>query len=695
MNIASRMPLALDSSTALSISVFGPVIASFDGNPIVLKTRKARALLGYLALCDARQESRERLVGLLWSESDETRARASLRQTLRELRQAFAAVGCDLLDTPKLGVSLTCADLQVDVLAALRHADAQRAHSQLLNVPRITETLLDGLDDIDPAFRVWLLAKRQSIHDRLMHSLEEGLRDANRSPGERRQLARALLNLDPTHEESCRHMMLVCARGGDTAAALGLYKELWRVLDEEYGMEPSVRTQQLIADVKQGYVEAAPSRDTALRLPDELSPQPFDELRVARLRRDAPARTARKISLLVSQFQTNGVPADQLHLVLGFRHHLIAALIRFREWSVVDDIAQAPDPARAAADAHYSIDATAYQTQDVATVVLTLRHNETNTFVWSESFELRLANWFETQRRLIRLITTALNVQLSAERLMRLAGEPDVSLEVYDRWLRGQEMIFSLEPQNWKRASEIFGDVIRDAPSFSSSYNSLVQLNNTVHFAHPGVLRDLSKAQDTIELARKAVRLDPADFRAQLHYGWSLALAMQHADAEVHMKLACELNENDPWTLISAAAFYAFTGDFDRAARLARESFALSPAPTRLQWGYQSIVQFLCGNYADSLEAGRHAQEIIKTLPAWRAAALHYLGEHEDSAREAQRFVNRIRTTWFGSAPPTDAHIVGWMLHAHPIARVTDWERLRDGLHHAGLPVDGLTHDRW
>jgi DNA-binding SARP family transcriptional activator/tetratricopeptide (TPR) repeat protein len=695
MNIASRMPLALDTSTALSISVFGPVIVTFDGSPIVLKTRKARALLGYLALCEARQETRERLVGLLWSESDEAKARASLRQTLRELRQAFSAVGCDLLDTPKLGVGITCADLQVDLLAALRHADAQRAHPQLLNVPRITDTLLEGLDDIDPAFRVWLLAKRQSVHDRLMHSLEEGLRDEMRSAGERRQLARALLNLDPTHEESCRHMMLACARGGDDAAALGLYKELWRVLDEEYGTEPSARTQQLVAAIKQGHIEAVPSPDTGGHLPNSLLPQPFDESRVARLRSAAPVRTPRKIALLVSQFQTNGVPPDRLHLVLGFRHHLIAALIRFREWSVVDDVAQAPDPARVAADAQYSIHATAYQIQDIASVVLTLRHNETNTFVWSESFELSLENWFDTQRRLIRRITTSLNVQLSTERLMRLSNEPDVSLEVYDRWLRGQEMIFSFEPHDWKRASEIFADVIRDAPGFSSSYNSLVQLNNTVHFAHPGIFRDLAKAQDTIALARKAVRLDPADFRAQLHYGWSLALAMQHVDAEVHMKLARELNENDPWTLISAAAFHAFAGDFDRAARLARESFALSPAPTRLHWGYQSIVQFLCGNYADSIEAGRHAHGIIKTLPAWQAAALHYLGQHEASAREGARFVNRIRTTWFGSVPPTDANIVAWMLHAHPIARIADWERLRDGLHHAGLPVEGRTHDRW
>ena len=90
-----------------------------------------------------------------------------------------------------------------------------------------------------------------------------------------------------------------------------------------------------------------------------------------------------------------------------------------------------------------------------------------------------------------------------------------------------------------------------------------------------------------------------------------------------------------------------------------------------------------------------HAHGIIKTLPAWQAAALHYLGQHEASAREGARFVNRIRTTWFGSMPPTDVNIFAGMLHAHPIARMADWERLRDGLHHAGLPVEGRTHDRW
>ena len=58
----------------------------------------------------------------------------------------------------------------------------------------------------------------------------------------------------------------------------------------------------------------------------------------------------------------------------------------------------------------------------------------------------------------MRRIASSLNVQLSAERLIRLAAEPDVSLEVYDRWLRGQAMILQFSPDNWKRAEQIFAD---------------------------------------------------------------------------------------------------------------------------------------------------------------------------------------------------------------------------------------------
>ena len=70
----------------------------------------------------------------------------------------------------------------------------------------------------------------------------------------------------------------------------------------------------------------------------------------------------------------------------------------------------------------YCIEATAYQAGNEINMVMVLKDEATGTFIWSESFRLSLANWFEAQQRIIRRIATSLNVQLSAERLVRLAG---------------------------------------------------------------------------------------------------------------------------------------------------------------------------------------------------------------------------------------------------------------------------------
>ena len=142
------------------------------------------------------------------------------------------------------------------------------------------------------------------------------------------------------------------------------------------------------------------------------------------------------MALLFGAFGMNGVEQDKLHLVHGFRHHLIACLIRFREWCVADATVQLPvDGISPAFSAKYAVDATAYQAGETVSLVLTLREIASNVYVWSETFELRIENWFETQHRIVRRIASSLNVQLSAA-LNQLAAEPDVSLEVYDRWLR-------------------------------------------------------------------------------------------------------------------------------------------------------------------------------------------------------------------------------------------------------------------
>src|SRR4051794_41785674 len=90
---ADKAAAAPESAPRLLVSLVGRFGLRLNGRPIELRTRKAAAVLGYLALSDSKHESRERLGGLLWSRSDEEKARASLRQVVRGMRSGLGGAG--------------------------------------------------------------------------------------------------------------------------------------------------------------------------------------------------------------------------------------------------------------------------------------------------------------------------------------------------------------------------------------------------------------------------------------------------------------------------------------------------------------------------------------------------------------------------------------------------------------------------
>jgi DNA-binding SARP family transcriptional activator/TolB-like protein len=693
--LTARQPATVpEDAMRLSVSLVGRLAVRFNGRLVEFRTQKANAVLSYLALTETKQESRERLVGLLWSRSDEEKARASLRQVVRELRSAFEDAGYGGFVANRLSVHLDTekAELDVDVERVIRLAESGSVHPLLLNTPRLGERILEGMDDLDPSFRIWVLAKRQTIHDRLMRSLDAGLIATGADTGAKNEIATGIVNLDPTHEEACCHLMRMHAEQGDVAGALRIYKALWNLLDRDYGMEPAPATEALVAEIKLGAFERPADRRGALsgngRHAVVAGGEPFNRPGIAEIRHASPSTKTR---LVLRPFAMHGIDGDHVHLVRGFGLHLAACLVRFREWTVIDRSNTTAALPLSDSAPQYCIESTTYQAGPEINMVMVLRDEATGIYIWSESFRLRLDNWFEAQQRIIRRIASSLNVQLSAERLMRLAGESDVSLDIHDRWLRGQNLMSKFDPESWQRAVSIFLDAIREDPTFSPCYSSLVQMNNVEHFVHPGLVRDLDKARATLELAKTAVQLDPVDSRAHLCCGWSHAMALREAEAAPHMDLACELNDNDPWTLLSSAAYYGFCGSIEQAQLRASQSLALSLAPSYLEWSYHGIIRFLCGDYAGAVEAFDHAQGVLKTTPAWRAAALFQLGRPAQAREEAQRFLNGIRSFWVGTSVPTDEAITRWLLQAHPISVPSRWEALRDGLRGAGLPVEGIT----
>lgn len=668
------------SPAILSLQVLRPALISFGGREVRLRSRKAYALVAYLAMEASITESRERLVGLLWSESPEDKARASLRQIVHELREALRAVGHPGPRFERATLSLAGPALTVDAQDVLRRVQSGEVHPLLLERPRLPDALMQGLDDLDPAFRVWLLARRQAFHDNLTRALEPLLHAGEARRAARRDAARAILMLDPTHEEACRCLMRICAEEGDPVGALRAYDALWKVLGDEYDTEPSLATQALVADIKIGQVGKATPEPAAERIPASVAPQPAT----------APPR----IALLVEPFSVNGIV--QAHLVQGFRHDLIARLVRFREWFVVDGSALPPAEQTATrVTARYRINATAYQVGERISMVLTLSEMESGIFVWSERLEVTLDGWFEAQQHVLRRIAVGLNMQISQARLTRLASEPDVTLDGYDRWLRCQHMLLTFNPAEWDRAFGMLQEMAARTPDFAPAFSNLAQLDNVAHIIRPGVRRGRPREERALRHARRAVELDPMDSRSQLCLGWSMAMMGKHAQADVHMRLALELNADDSWLLMSAALFYAFNGQHDVSSALGRQSLEMTLVPSRTHWGFEVTNAYLRGDDAATLEACDRAEDVIRTLQAWRAAALHNLGRQREAEQAAERFRRMVADAWFGEEAPTEAAMTRWLLHLYPIRRQEDWERLRAGIAGAGLPTDGAAHGDW
>ncbi len=661
-------------SGRLHMSVLGGFsLADANRRPIAIVNRKACALLAYLALSKHGRETRERLAGLLWSDKGEEQARASLRQVLKQLREIFSDAGFEGFATERQDVALAADLVSVDLRICYDKLLREEVVEQLLSQDGRPERILYGYDNLDGSFTAWLHVVRQNWHDRFVDRLGDIL---NNNAAERaRHAAEALVNIDPSHEDAHRLIIRHHADAGNTAAALRHYGILWELLDSEFDMEPDDETQDLIAAIKSGCYQAA-----------EKTPAIPVGRRVAVA---GNSQRANRPVIIVPPFAQGGPWAQEVYFIEGFRRELIASLVRFREWLTFGSTGTQQLQRAHEHDERqrYIVEGTYLGEENTARLIITLKESDTQQFVWSENFELSLSNWFHAQRLIVRRVAIALNIHLSAERISRFAGSPEVDLNAYDCWLRGQELVFGFTPDSWDRAAEVFQSIVDQNVSFAPVYSSLAQLENGAHLVFPGKRRLRQVHEQALELGKVAVQIDPLDTRGHLSMGWSYAMLDQFERSAISYDLACDLNENDPWTLVSSALGWSFLDDCERARKMADQALVLSLQPTRMHWGYQATIRFLCGDYAGCVEAADNSGFIIKNVAAWKAAALVHLGRQDDARRAAREFRGLVQDSWVGDVLPDDEVVAQWFLGSFPIKNTATWQTLKDGIEQAGIAM--------
>lgn len=266
----------------LSLYLLGAPRIERGGAPVQVNTRKAIALLAYLALT-AESHGRDALVNLLWPEADQIHGRTALRSTLYVLRKALAgpspagkgATQVTWLNAERETIGLDPqAQVWLDVGQFHRHLCECQVHGHPAAdvcpdcLPPLTAAVALYRGDFMSGFSLkdsfnfddWQFFQAESLRREFGVALERLVRchiaQAAFEPAIR--YARQWLALDRLNEAAHCQLMRLYAWSGHRPAALRQYQECVQVLESQLGVLPQETTGELYQAIAAGRVPVPP-----------------------------------------------------------------------------------------------------------------------------------------------------------------------------------------------------------------------------------------------------------------------------------------------------------------------------------------------------------------------------------------------------------------------------------------------------
>jgi len=254
----------------LEIRLLGPPVVTLDGVPIDVDTKKAIALLAYLAI--EKSAERDLLGALFWADSPPDRARATLRRTLSALR---GGVGADILQADRQRVTLTERhSSDVASFTALADETARHEHEPADVCPRCITPLSqaatlyrgDFLGSFHvrdaPEFEDWARPVTESMRIKAGEVFQRlaMAHAANGDYSDAIETTARWISLDDLHEPAHRQLMLLHAWAGDRPGAMAAYNACVAVLDRELGVAPLEETTELYEAILDEDLPPAPAQ---------------------------------------------------------------------------------------------------------------------------------------------------------------------------------------------------------------------------------------------------------------------------------------------------------------------------------------------------------------------------------------------------------------------------------------------------
>ena len=234
----------------LRFKAFGPpVVEGPDGRPVegAARQRRVLGLIAVVAAGRTRGVSRDRVLALLWPESDPERARQTLTQSLYHTRKALGADDVFLAAADlRLNPNVLSTDVN-EFEEALDAGQLQRA-VELYQGPFLDGFYVNGA----PEFERWASEQRARLRGRYTQALEElAVRAAAAADhGAAVQWRQRLAALDPLNSRVALELMRSLATAGDRAGAIKHAQIHETMLREELNAAPNPAIVELADELR-------------------------------------------------------------------------------------------------------------------------------------------------------------------------------------------------------------------------------------------------------------------------------------------------------------------------------------------------------------------------------------------------------------------------------------------------------------
>lgn len=336
----------------------------------------------------------------------------------------------------------------------------------------------------------------------------------------------------------------------------------------------------------------------------------------------------------------------------GIAEHVVVALASLPDLFVVSRMSTARfrDSATAVRSVgqelgvRYVLSGSVRRMRERLRIVAELADSETQTVLWTDRIDGSASDLFALQDRVSERTLTTLAPHVRDAEMRRVLQKRPESLDAYDFTLRGLDLLYRLQREEFDRAREMFDRAIALESRYATPY-ALSALWYSIRIEQGWSVNPGDDRAAVMRCAEMALERDPFDARALALCGHLRAFQLRDYEGALALfdrALASSPNSSLAW--IRSSPTYSYLGDGSEAARRARQGLKLSPLDPHLFFthGVLGLASYSLGKFDEAAAWGQQAMSENPRFTAnlrILAASLAAAGRFDEARAVAARLL--------------------------------------------------------